>query len=49
MSSVLLQVGDFADKHEKHFDKPTWIVSHLLLQETEQRQTDRSFPGDDLW
>ena len=49
MSSVLLQVRNFMDKHEKYFDKPKWIVFHLLLQETEWRQTERPSPGDDLW
>lgn len=31
MYTLLLQVRNFMDKHEKYFDKPPWIIFHLLL------------------
>lgn len=34
MYTLLLKVRNFMDKHGKYLDKPTWIILHLLLQDT---------------
>lgn len=49
MYTLLLQVRNFMDKCGKYFDKPPWIIFHLLLQETKWQQTDRPLPDGVLW
>lgn len=40
MYTLVLKMRNFMDKHGKYFDKPTWIIFHLLLHKTKEGQHD---------